>query len=101
MTYFNIFHLAFQICDFGMVKLTQPLRAVCKKTDCCCQGLYSACTPEIGWTAPEVLADPNSDESEGHITHLSDVYSFAIVMWELVMCDDPFEDMNVVQEVRV
>lgn len=63
------------------------------------QGLYSACPPSISWTAPEVLEHPNSVESEGYITTAADVYSYAVVMWELVMCEEPYEDMNTAQEV--
>lgn len=46
-----------------------------------------------------MLEHANSEESEGYITIHSDTYSFAMTMWELVMCDDPYEEMNVVQEV--
>lgn len=88
-----------KICDFGVVKLTQPLRSACQKDDCCCQGRYSACPPSIAWTAPEVLLHANSQETEEFITKASDVYSFGIVMWELVMCEDPFEEMSTLQEV--
>lgn len=88
-----------KICDFGIVNITQPLREGCQKEDCCCQGQYSACPPAIAWTAPEVLEHPNSKERDGFITTASDVYSYAIVMWELVFCDDPYEDINTAQEV--
>ncbi|XP_060605046.1 inactive tyrosine-protein kinase 7-like [Ruditapes philippinarum] len=88
-----------KICDFGIVNITQPLRTGCQLEDCCCQGLYSACPPWIGWTAPEVLEHPNSQENEGYITTAADVYSYAVVMWELVLCDDPYEEMNTAQEV--
>ena len=63
------------------------------------QGLYSACPPSVGWTAPEVLENPNALESDGSITIFCDVYSYAIVMWELVTGDDPFEEFNTVKEV--
>lgn len=88
-----------KICDFGVVNIIQPLRSVCQLEDCCCQGLFSACPPSIAWTAPEVLEHPNAQEGEGYITTATDVYSYAVVMWELVMCEDPFEDMNTAQEV--
>ena len=64
------------------------------------QGRYSACPPSIAWTAPEVLRHANSQETEEFITKSSDVYSFGIVMWELVMCEDPFEEMSTLQEVE-
>lgn len=88
-----------KICDFGIVNIIQPLREGCKTEDCCCQGQYSACPPSISWTAPEVLKHPNSNEKDGFITTASDVFSFAVVMWELVLCEDPYEDMNTAQEV--
>ncbi|KAH3824632.1 RAF proto-oncogene serine/threonine-protein kinase-like [Dreissena polymorpha] len=88
-----------KICDFGIVKLIQPLRVICQAEDCCCQGLYSACPASIGWTAPEVLEHPNSTEEDGYISTASDVYSYAILAWELVVCEDPYEEMHVVQEV--
>ncbi|XP_052761083.1 fibroblast growth factor receptor-like [Mya arenaria] len=88
-----------KICDYGVIQLMQPLRSICKEEDCCCQGLYSACPPSISWTAPEVLEHPNSNEADGYISTAADVYSYAITMWELVMGDDPYEEMHVVQEV--
>jgi len=63
------------------------------------QGLYSACPPYLGWTAPEVLGHPNSMESDGHITSASDVYSYGVVMWELINGNDPYEDMHTAPEV--
>ena len=64
------------------------------------QGRFSACPPSIAWTAPEVLQNPNSLECDEDVTSKAcDVYSFSIVMWELVMCDDPFEEMSTLQEV--
>ncbi|KAL4221104.1 hypothetical protein ACF0H5_019364 [Mactra antiquata] len=105
-----------KVCDFGILKIIQPLRAGCKLDECCCQGRYSACPPSISWTAPEVLQHPNaceeseytqsrsedinsSDDDMRYITTAVDVYSFGIIMWELMSGDDPYEDMPTAQEV--
>ncbi|KAL3861611.1 hypothetical protein ACJMK2_007636 [Sinanodonta woodiana] len=88
-----------KVADFGLIHLTQPLRSACREEDCCCQGKYSACPPSISWTAPEVFAHPNSNESDGFITKAADVYSFGIVMWEIVMCEDPFDEIGSTKEV--
>lgn len=66
----------------------------------------SACPPSIRWTAPELLAHPRAREGPGKdgssiITTSCDVYSFAMVMWELPMCEDPFEEINTEAEVKV
>lgn len=63
------------------------------------QGNYSACPQSVRWTAPEVLDNPRAMEVEEVFSTSADVYSFGVVMWELVMCDDPFEDINTEQEV--
>jgi len=47
------------------------------------------------WTAPEILAHPNAEEttfSEVFST-ACDVYSFAIILWELAAFSDPFDDI--------
>jgi len=64
------------------------------------QGNFCACPSSIRWTAPEILNNPASEESDGFISLSSDVYSFGVVMWEIIMCDDPFDDINTVQEVN-
>ncbi|KAL5015347.1 hypothetical protein ScPMuIL_009617 [Solemya velum] len=88
-----------KVADFGLIKLIQPLREMCHEADCCCQGNYSACPQSVRWTAPEVLDNPRAMEVEEVFSTSADVYSFGVVMWELVMCDDPFEDINTEQEV--
>ncbi|KAK3581369.1 hypothetical protein CHS0354_016213 [Potamilus streckersoni] len=90
-----------KVGDFGLIHLTQPLRSACQEEDCCCQGKYSACPPSIAWTAPEVFEHPNSNESDGFITKAADVYSFGIVMWEIVMCEDPFDEIGTTKEVCI
>ena len=88
----------------------------------------SACPASIRWTAPELLAHPvtretlappavDRSELEGDmgsrkpgvksggasavsiITPACDVFSFAMVMWELPMCQDPFEEISTEAEV--
>ena len=88
----------------------------------------SACPASIRWTAPELLAHPVTretlvppavDKSELEseagdsqpgggkascapgrvITPACDVFSFAMVMWELPMCQDPFEEIATEAEV--
>ena len=88
----------------------------------------SACPASIRWTAPELLTHPVSretlvppavDRSElegdvcsskpgarngsvgarGVITPACDVFSFAMVMWELPMSQDPFEEISTEAEV--
>jgi serine/threonine protein kinase len=43
------------------------------------------------WSAPEVVID-----GQKH-TEKSDVYSFALVMWELLTCEVPFSDCGPMQ----
>lgn len=98
----NIFisdHEIVKVGDFGIVKLIRPLRSVCTQDDCCCQGKFCACPSSLRWTAPEILNNPSSVEADGFISVKSDVYSFGMVMWELVMCEDPFDDIHTLQEV--
>ena len=60
------------------------------------QGQFSSCPPSIRWTAPEVLRNPLTHEtdSDSPLTVYSDVYSFGICMWELASGQDPFSDHN-------
>ena len=82
-----------------------------------------ACPASIRWTAPELLNRPvakeqlvppsversNSTSEAGSksdavtvgrvITPACDAYSFAMVMWELPMCEDPFEEIATESEV--
>ena len=61
----------------------------------------SAVPSSVRWTAPEVLFFPTTDE--GHrsdtLTPACDVYSMAMVMWELATTYDPFEDIPDEEEV--
>ncbi|XP_071147665.1 uncharacterized protein [Mytilus edulis] len=92
-------HEIVQVGDFGLIKLIQPLRKLCQQEDCCCQGHICACPSSLRWTAPEVLNHPSSDEKDKFISLKSDSYSFGVCMWEVVMCEDPFDDVQTEQEV--
>ncbi|KAK7093374.1 probable serine/threonine-protein kinase drkC isoform X2 [Littorina saxatilis] len=109
-----------KVADFGLIKCLQPVREECPQDDCCCRRTMSACPASVRWTAPELLAHPvaketlaapmvdksdvassitslskpDSKKKKSIITPACDVYSFALVMWELPMCQDPFEEIT-------
>jgi hypothetical protein len=68
-----------KLCDFGQAKLQ-------KMTD---SKSLSAHAGTFSWQAPEVVCG-GKKHSEA-----SDVYSFGIVMWELMTCDEPFPNCSV------
>ncbi|BFZ22876.1 hypothetical protein BsWGS_25916 [Bradybaena similaris] len=83
-----------KVADFGLIKLLQPMREQCQNDDCSCQRQMSACPARIRWTAPELLMHPCSKEGQGTvITPACDVYSFGLVMLEMVVCKDPFDEL--------
>ncbi|XP_025082560.1 probable serine/threonine-protein kinase drkC isoform X2 [Pomacea canaliculata] len=101
-----------KVADFALVKLLQPIREECPIDDCYCRRTMSACPASIRWTAPELLNDPMSKEGiidkqakekgeavKQAITPACDVYSFAMTMWEIPMCEDPFEEISTETEV--
>lgn len=94
-----------KVADFGLIKLLQPVREECPQDDCCCRRTMSACPASIRWTAPELLINPRAKEEVGTskdtkvISAACDVFSFAMVMWELTMCEDPFEELTTEAEV--
>ena len=55
----------------------------------------SALPASIRWTAPEILQSPDADEKETDaFTPSCDVYSFAMVLWEVASGLDPYEDIQ-------
>ncbi|ELP90392.1 serine-threonine protein kinase, putative [Entamoeba invadens IP1] len=65
-----------KIGDFGMRKCGEEVK--CK---------------DVPWSAPEVL-------QFGDISTKSDIYSFAIIMWEVVMTKIPFGETDNVEDIR-
>ncbi|KAJ1699653.1 hypothetical protein LUZ63_008165 [Rhynchospora breviuscula] len=70
-----------KVCDFGLSRM-KAKTFLSSKT--------AAGTPE--WMAPEVLRDEPSNEK-------SDVYSFAVILWELMTLQQPWSNLNPAQVV--
>ncbi|GJP29986.1 hypothetical protein CLOM_g22015 [Closterium sp. NIES-68] len=64
-------HRVVKIADFGVSRVQPGDRTMKRRT-----GTY-------GYMAPEVLKEQPYD-------HMADVYSFGIVLWEIVTCGNPF-----------
>lgn len=67
-----------KVCDFGLAHMKSHGNRQ--------QGSYGATGTPL-WMAPEVLMNKPYDES-------ADMYSFGIVLWELVTGSDPFKDIT-------
>mmetsp|Transcript_14687 Transcript_14687/g.30358 ORF Transcript_14687/g.30358 Transcript_14687/m.30358 type:complete len:491 (-) Transcript_14687:78-1550(-) len=67
-----------KVCDFGLSRLKAQARSM------------TANCGTVQWMAPEVLANRNYDEK-------ADVYSFGIIVWELLSRECPYEGMTAIQ----
>ena len=54
----------------------------------------SAFPASIRWTAPEILRHPSSNEDTGVFGTMCDVFSFGMLMWEVLIQDDPYDDIE-------
>jgi len=77
-----------QICDFGLAKWKQ--QAATQTTTGHRRGT-------VAYMAPEVFKDPNVARTTKY-----DVYSFGILLWELLTGQQPFEHgMDIIQLLKV
>jgi len=67
-----------KVCDFGLSRLKAQARSM------------TANCGTVQWMAPEVLANRSYDEK-------ADVYSFGIIVWELLSRECPYEGMTAIQ----
>jgi len=55
----------------------------------------------LRWTAPEILARPDADETSSDVYSTAcDVYSFAVLLWEMATFSDPFADVSEESQVN-
>jgi len=71
--YYNV-----KICDFGLARLKEITND------------HTGNTGTVQWMAPEVLGSQRYNEK-------ADVYSFGVIMWELLTRECPFEGLGQVQ----
>lgn len=67
-----------KVCDFGLSRLKAQARSM---TGNC---------GTVQWMAPEVLANMSYDEK-------ADVFSYGIILWELLSRECPYEGMTAIQ----
>eukprot|EP01119_Soliformovum_irregulare_P013193 TRINITY_DN3492_c0_g1_i2.p1 TRINITY_DN3492_c0_g1~~TRINITY_DN3492_c0_g1_i2.p1 ORF type:complete len:168 (+),score=50.95 TRINITY_DN3492_c0_g1_i2:292-795(+) len=70
-------YLNLKICDFGVSKITQDKQAV-----------HTGYMGTVAWMAPEVFS------VGGRYSFKADVYSFGVIMWEMVTLKTPFENIS-------
>eukprot|EP00002_Diphylleia_rotans_P009051 TRINITY_DN1906_c0_g1_i6.p1 TRINITY_DN1906_c0_g1~~TRINITY_DN1906_c0_g1_i6.p1 ORF type:complete len:617 (-),score=115.92 TRINITY_DN1906_c0_g1_i6:770-2620(-) len=64
-----------KVCDFGLSKFKAEDRTM------------TVVIGTIQWTAPEIVRDEKYTEK-------ADIYSFGIILWELLARDTPYRDLN-------
>lgn len=72
-----------KVADFGLSRVSSRMR--------------NAASGPVGtpiYTAPELFLD-----EEAPLSTKADVYSFGIILWELVTCETPYPDINDLKEV--
>ncbi|GAB4853590.1 hypothetical protein Ancab_017781 [Ancistrocladus abbreviatus] len=90
----NIVHFDLK-CENLLVNMRDPHRPVCKIGDLGLSKVKQQTLVSGGvrgtlpWMAPELLSGKNN-----MVTEKIDVYSFGIVMWELLTGDEPYADMH-------
>ena len=76
-----------KVSDFGLTRLRERLEVE--------EDLQMDHGRSIHWTAPEVL-----NESRGIDLAAADVYSFGIIMWEVLTRQDPYASMQCAPDTR-
>jgi len=84
------------ICDYGLIKILQPLRQACDSERCLCKLSHSALPISIRWSSPEILSNP-SDNSRFNSS--CDVYSFGVCLWEQIRLEQPYAEIKDEAEV--
>ncbi|KAM5587099.1 hypothetical protein ABKV19_005847 [Rosa sericea] len=90
----NIVHFDLK-CDNLLVNLKDPLRPICKVGDFGLSKIKrntlvtGGVRGTLPWMAPELLNGSSSKVSEK-----VDVFSFGIVLWEILTCEEPYANMH-------
>ncbi|XP_064611491.1 uncharacterized protein LOC135475493 isoform X2 [Liolophura sinensis] len=87
------------VVDFGVTAILQPVREECQRAKCFCQKELSACPASIRWTAPEILHQTDSEKNQTTFTTSCDVYSFGMILWEMLKGENPFCEIQAELEI--